>query len=864
MKRLIRILTVAFIIGLSPILVSAEDFNSAEAESAAENIEVEIDAEITTSDAIQSVDDESEEIVITDNSSEEGEESISEAISIVEAGDSDQDAMFEAYLLQELGIGGNSARRSRRNLSFPDENTRKIYEALQNRIQEIAENGGSTTFTLTRDDLGGEYLTFDSAENFSATMRTVLTMELMYNPYELFWYDKTVGTDYRYGFVRSDTGINVGTIYIDVMTVASGYRKDPDVNNVVTSEVSSVHMAAENAAQVVTECSEYDDLEMLKAYKDYICSVVDYDYDAANSGIDSFGANVDAWQIVRVFDGDDSTNVVCEGYAKAFQYLCDLSTFSLEDTECFTVTGDMSVDGKTAAKHMWNLIRYENQSYLADVTNSDSGAIGSNEALFLTRNASGENCASAYTVQVGNRTVSYTYDDVMIGIYSEEILCVGEAVKSEDSNSEAFDDGNSDADDTGDGGSDTGASDAEESGSGNSDADNEDNGKTPDHATGGHSAHTWSAWSIVLDATDTESGIQERSCTVCGKLQQETIAARCKIVQNKDGTFSFYRNGKVDTSYSGIRQIGNEWIYFKNGIADFRTSDLIFQENVWYYVRNGKVDWSFSGLTKYQGIWYYVENGKLNWNYSNLILHNGTWYYVHNDKIDFSYETLAQVNGRGTWYYVKNGKIDWSATTLARVDGKGTWYYVKKGKLDWNYNGLTKYYGTWYHIENGRLNWNYSNLILYDGTWYYVHNGKIDFSYETLAQVNGRGTWYYVKNGKIDWSATTLARVDGKDTWYYVKNGKLDWNYDGLTKYYGTWYYIENGRLNWNYSNLILYNGIWYYVHNGKIDFSYETLAQVNGRGTWYYVKNGKIDWSYNGAYYYRGVKYAIVGGIVK
>ena len=30
-------------------------------------------------------------------------------------------------------------------------------------------------------------------------------------------------------------------------------------------------------------------------------------------------------ELIWVFDGDSSTNVVCEGYAKAFQYLCDLS-----------------------------------------------------------------------------------------------------------------------------------------------------------------------------------------------------------------------------------------------------------------------------------------------------------------------------------------------------------------------------------------------------------------------------------------------------------------------------------------------------------------------------------------------------------
>ena len=65
------------------------------------------------------------------------------------------------------------------------------------------------------------------------------------------------------------------------------------------------------------------DYEKLAAYCREICGLVSFDYAATANGV-PYG---DPWQLVNVFDGDPATNVVCEGYAKAFQYLCDLSEF---------------------------------------------------------------------------------------------------------------------------------------------------------------------------------------------------------------------------------------------------------------------------------------------------------------------------------------------------------------------------------------------------------------------------------------------------------------------------------------------------------------------------------------------------------
>ena len=112
----------------------------------------------------------------------------------------------------------------------------------------------------------------------------------------------------------------------------------------------------------------------MKAYKDEICDLVNYNYDAANG---NFAWNYgNPWQLIWVFDNDASSKVVCEGYSKSFQYLCDLTSWNDIFKECISVTGVM--DGGTGAGgHMWNIVTLRNgKNYMVDVTNCDDGSIG--------------------------------------------------------------------------------------------------------------------------------------------------------------------------------------------------------------------------------------------------------------------------------------------------------------------------------------------------------------------------------------------------------------------------------------------------------------------------------------------------------
>ncbi len=202
--------------------------------------------------------------------------------------------------------------------------------------------------------------------------------------YEFYWFDKTKG-----GGLVSFQSVRLSPLKFRFETltfsfsVAQDYQpEDYDKNNptldiVKTKGASNV---SDRAHAIVKKHESLSDYQKLLAYKTEICNLVDYNHDAAKPSYnDGYG---DPWQIIYVFDGLESTNVVCEGYAKAFQYLCDLSTFD-GDICCYTISGQME-GGTGAGGHMWNIVTMgDGKNYLVDITNSDKDSIGQNGELFL-------------------------------------------------------------------------------------------------------------------------------------------------------------------------------------------------------------------------------------------------------------------------------------------------------------------------------------------------------------------------------------------------------------------------------------------------------------------------------------------------
>ena len=280
-----------------------------------------------------------------------------------------------------------------------DAKNQKLYLALAEMAAGLAAGGGSSVYTPTDAELTtmGFRLTMSAQEVAGTTSITAITEEhkakiaeildlnlaavidalLVDLPYDLYWYDKTVGFRAPYTI-----GYN-GQFYVTNLTVelrvASAYQ---DGSNTVVSKA-----AAQAASSVVTTAERVvlanagkSDYEKLVAYKDYICGQVTYNRQAASSTYT--GGYGDPWQVIYVFDEDSTTNVVCEGYSKAFQFLCDMSDFT-------GLVESYLIAGYAGGPHMWNIVTIGGNNYLVDVTNTDPAENGmisfgeENNLLFL-------------------------------------------------------------------------------------------------------------------------------------------------------------------------------------------------------------------------------------------------------------------------------------------------------------------------------------------------------------------------------------------------------------------------------------------------------------------------------------------------
>ncbi len=324
-----------------------------------------------------------------------------------------------------------------------------IYNLLKERVGEVANGDASSTeFTLTWQELGVTKTSWTQAElgvtivnsstgKISAEAMTAAQKEIGYDstqmntvfnclladcPYDLYWFDKTYGwsgPSWYFSYNGSKLSLS-GDGLTFRLYVVSAYAKDGASYETDTELTGAAKAAAVNAQAIVDANADLSDYEKLVAYKDKICELVSYNYDAASSSYS--GGYGDPWQLIYVFDGDTNTNVVCEGYSKAFQYLCDLSEFS-GDVTCYLPTGKMDGGG-----HMWNIVTIGGKNYMVDVTNSDGTSTGSHGGLFLSGAAAGGSVADGYTYNISyyNTSISYTYDSDTLSLYDESVLTMSD------------------------------------------------------------------------------------------------------------------------------------------------------------------------------------------------------------------------------------------------------------------------------------------------------------------------------------------------------------------------------------------------------------------------------------------------------
>lgn len=292
-----------------------------------------------------------------------------------------------------------------------------IYSGVCEGIEEIA--AGKRTSTVITVELETPVLYDSAADSFNTTY--FLEAILFEYPYELFWLDLTAESD---SFsTKAYCNTIDGEYYItkiDFPFPASQAYMGEDKYSVNPEKIAAAAKACENAKAIVEENKDKSDYDKLKAYKDKICELVTYNDEASKNPDTPYG---DPWQLIYVFDNDPATNVVCEGYSKAFQYLCDLSTFTDSTVRCARATGNMTNLGG----HMWNIVTIGGKNYHVDVTNCDENAVGQGDYLFMKGADAADEKGCSFTINIPGyetATVNYSYDDNTISVYDSSLLTV--------------------------------------------------------------------------------------------------------------------------------------------------------------------------------------------------------------------------------------------------------------------------------------------------------------------------------------------------------------------------------------------------------------------------------------------------------
>lgn len=315
----------------------------------------------------------------------------------------DSDDLLDAYLEQRLNEQLPNRRKLRATKGVGGKltgNDAVAYGVIKEAVQQIAAGERPSTTvevpielvcdktTFSAEDLGVSAIMIggvlnpevDEALNSKVAIDFPCIVQALLSdcPYDLYWFDKKTGYAYApFSYSYNSSRVTITTNPFIQFAVAGAYAGDGEYT-VSTPVGQNVTNAIADANAIVSANANKSSFKRLQAYKQAICDRVVYDHDSADNDDTPYG---DPWQLISVFDGDSNTNVVCEGYSKAFKYLCDLSGFA--DIECKLVSGTM--DGGTGAgNHMWDVLAMpDGKNYLVDVTNCDEGTAGYPDELFL-------------------------------------------------------------------------------------------------------------------------------------------------------------------------------------------------------------------------------------------------------------------------------------------------------------------------------------------------------------------------------------------------------------------------------------------------------------------------------------------------
>ena len=722
------------------------------------------------------------------------EEEAEEVVAAGDKGGPSEDELFAEFVERSFEgqpLSAASAKK-RSAVSALQGNDRMVYNHLAGLLPQIAAGErASTEFEITpailglennswtaeelgidavviKDENGKAYISAEAKERLDINFDKIIDVLLAEHPYELYWYNKTSGgrtTKTTFGLTayydrtRKIYYLSTKSNMYLRFAVAEEYAAGEYL--VDTSIGQSVQSAVNNANEIVAEYSGASDEEKLRGYKDDICDLVSYNY--AASGNTSYG---NPWQMIWVFDGDPDTNVVCEGYSKAFKYLCDHTEFE-GSIECILVGGYLARTGKEP--HMWNVLKMEDgNNYLVDVTNCDARTAGYPDKLFLagtteTKTDSDDNTGYYF----GTVRLTYYYDSDTLGIFDEADLELfphnyGEHVWSTESIIDV------EPTCTEDGFKSFHCEICDEINQGEIEV-------LP--AIG----HNYSDWNVTKEETCTEDGSKEKVCANCADVITEAIPAighdysDWVVTRKATGLMVGIKEKTcancADVITEEIPVLGGTWIKNSTGWW-YRWTDYAYPVSMFLNI-SGKTyyfnasGYMVTGWQKIDGKWYYFDtSGAMQTGWQKI---DGKWYYMNSDG---AMQTgWQQIDGKK--YYMSAGGA--MQTGWQQIDGKR--YYLSAGGA--MQTGWQKIDSKWYYMNSdGVMQTGWQKI---NGKWYYFDtNGAMQTGWQKIG-----GKWYYMGGG----GAMVVGWLDlGGKKYYMSESGAM---VTGRHMIDGKWYYFD-------------------------------------------------------------------------
>ncbi len=402
--------------------------------------------------------------------------------------------------------------------------------------------------------------------------------------------------------------------------------------------------------------------------------------------------------------------------------------------------------------------------------------------------------------------------------------------------------------------------------------------------------HTYGEWTVVKAATETETGLKSRTCTVCGYNETAVIPAIGKDtpvtpdtpVSGDAKVHNFTESGTTSDFYSITGSIAtNKGTATYNGLTLTKCLKMESSTSIKFTAPSaGKLTLVFGGTTAASGKGVKVNNTSKKVGSDGTVtvdVAKGAVTVTKGDAINLFYMVYTPSGTSETTHTHKYeskitkqatcteaGVLTYTCTSTTGTCDKKTYTETipatgHKFSTEWTVDveatettpGSKSHHCTVCDAKTDVTEIPATGVVekkngLYyeNGAYAYYTDGAINYGYRDFAEYEGK--WYYVTEGTVDISYVGL-RVNSLGTWYYVKNGYINSDYTGLmTHEDGRVFYVTSGVFDGERTGFFNYNDKWYYAEKGCVDKSYAGFVQ-NNDGNWYYVENGYIQTGYTG-----------------